>query len=188
MTLRETGFAMPAIRSAECFRILMDCMARPGLIGQVSGHHHAPAPVSLAASAAMLTLCDSSTGIYLAPSHNSAALRDWIAFHCGSPLVSAEQADFAIGRWDELGPLERYRHGEAEYPDRSVTLLVACERLEPRGARLTGPGIEEAHHLNLPEITAFQANRARFPFGFDCFFTAADRIAALPRTTKVEAS
>lgn len=187
MTLCETGFAMPAIQSAECFRILMDCMARPGLIGQLSGRH-APAPVSPAASAAMLTLCDSSTGIYLAPSHDSAALRDWIAFHCGSPLVSAEQADFAIGRWDELGPVERYRHGEAEYPDRSVTLLVACDTLEPRGARLTGPGIQTAHHLNLPEIAAFQTNRARFPFGFDCFFTAGVQIAALPRTTKVEAS
>lgn len=186
MTMLETGFLMPSIQSAESFRILMDCMARPGLIGQLSGRC-APAPASLAASAAMLTLCDSSTGIYLAPSHDNAALREWIAFHCGSLVVRPEQADFAIGRWDELGPLDRYRHGEAEYPDRSVTLLVACDRLEPRGARLSGPGIKEAHHLNLPEIAAFQANWARFPFGFDCFFTAGAQIAALPRTTKVEA-
>ncbi|MDP1577127.1 MAG: phosphonate C-P lyase system protein PhnH, partial [Cypionkella sp.] len=34
---------------------------------------------------------------------------------------------------------------------------------------------------------AFQANRALFPLGFDCFFTCGTKVAALPRSTYVEA-
>ena len=41
--------------------------------------------------------------------------------------------------------------------------------------------------LNLPDTAAFRANRALFPLGLDFCFTAAERLAALPRSTKVEA-
>ena len=37
-----------------------------------------------------------------------------------------------------------------------------------------------------PEIAAFQANRRRFPLGFDTYLTCGDRLAGLPRSTKVE--
>jgi alpha-D-ribose 1-methylphosphonate 5-triphosphate synthase subunit PhnH len=58
--------------------------------------------------------------------------------------------------------------------------------LSATGARLTGPGIETETRLSLPEIAAFQKNRARFPLGFDCFFTCGDRVAGLPRSTRVQ--
>jgi alpha-D-ribose 1-methylphosphonate 5-triphosphate synthase subunit PhnH len=58
--------------------------------------------------------------------------------------------------------------------------------LVAEGARLTGPGIETEARLSLPEVAAFQANRARFPLGFDCFFTCGDRVAGLPRSTRVQ--
>ena len=56
------------------------------------------------------------------------------------------------------------------------------------GPTLTGPGIENATWLNLPETAAFDANRALFPLGFDTLFIAGDQIAALPRSTRVEAT
>ena len=59
-------------------------------------------------------------------------------------------------------------------------------RLEPDGPRLTGPGIVREARLSLPETAAFRANHARFPLGFDCFLTCGDRLAGLPRSTRVE--
>jgi alpha-D-ribose 1-methylphosphonate 5-triphosphate synthase subunit PhnH len=94
------------------------------------------------AGALILTLCDGTTPVHLAPSHDSDALRGWITFHTGAPLVGAEAAAFALGTWEALQPLDRFSIGTPEYPDRSATLIVEMPALEATGARLTGPGIE----------------------------------------------
>jgi alpha-D-ribose 1-methylphosphonate 5-triphosphate synthase subunit PhnH len=112
-------------------------------------------------------------------------VRAWVAFHTGAPLVARPEAAFAVGTWEALLPLGDYPLGTAEYPDRSATLIVECGRLDSEGARLTGPGIRDAARLSLPEVAAFAANARHFPLGLDFFLTAGDRVAGLPRTTKV---
>lgn len=82
-------------------------------------------------------------------------------------------------------PLSSYPIGTSEYPDRSATLIVESADLAASGARLTGPGIKEEAQLSLPDLAAFQSNRALFPLGLDFIFTCGDRLAALPRSTKV---
>jgi alpha-D-ribose 1-methylphosphonate 5-triphosphate synthase subunit PhnH len=179
------GFADPAREAARAFRAALDAMARPGTIHGVAGAQ-APAPCSPAAAALLLTLCDDTTPLHLAPSHDTEALRAWIAFHTASPLVPAEAALFALGTWDALGPVDRFAIGTPAYPDRAATLIVEMAALSPEGAVLRGPGIAETARLSLPETAAFQANRRHFPQGFDCFFTAGSALAALPRSTIVE--
>ena len=71
-------------------------------------------------------------------------------------------------------------------PARPGCLIVECDRLVNHGPALTGPGIETATWLNLPETAAFRANQGLFPLGFDTVFTAGDRLSGLPRTTRVE--
>ena len=179
------GFSDPAIQSARGFRAAMTAMARPGDITTVIGAQ-APAPASVAASVLLLVLCDPDTPVWLALSHDSDALRHWIAFHTGAPVVDARgDAVFALGTWDSLMPLPDYRIGTSEYPDRSATLIVERDALQEDGAVLTGPGIKTAARLNLPEGAAFRANRALFPLGLDFFFTCGNRLAALPRSTVV---
>ena len=179
------GFADPSIQSAQAFRAAMMAMARPGDILTVAGAQ-APAGVSVAASVLLLVLCDPQTPVWLAASHDSDELRRWIAFHTGAPVVDQRgDAVFALGVWDNLVPLRDYRIGTVEYPDRSATLIVEMGALRAEGAVLRGPGIADAAGLNLPEVAAFQANRALFPLGLDFFFTYGDRLAALPRSTVV---
>ncbi len=180
------GFADTPVDAARAFRAAMNAMARPGRIESLSGAS-ASAPMSPAAATLLLTLADPETPLYLAPSHDTPGLRDWLTFHTNAPLVGAKDAEFALGTWDALMPLDAYRIGTAEYPDRSATLIVECDALDNAGATLTGPGIQTTERLSLPEVAAFQANRMLFPLGLDFYFTAGDRIAALPRTTKVEA-
>lgn len=179
------GFSDPAIQSAWGFRAAMMAMARPGDIMTVTGAA-APGGLSVAGTVLLLVLCDPDTPVWLAPSHDRADLRRWIAFHTGAPVVAArDEAVFALGAWDSLRPLDEYRIGTAEYPDRSATLIVETGDLRANGAMLTGPGIAEKAWLSLPEVAAFRANRALFPLGLDFFFTCGDRLAALPRSTVV---
>lgn len=179
------GFANPPVEAAQAFRAALSAMARPGRIETLSGAR-APAPVSPAAAALVLMLCDGETPLFLAPGHDGQDIRDWIAFHTGAPIVAAQDAQFALGGWDALAPLSRFAVGTSEYPDRSATLIVELERLSATGARLTGPGIRDEAFLDVPEAAAFQANHRLFPLGWDTYFTAADQLAALPRSTQLE--
>lgn len=178
------GFASPATDAAHAFRAVMEAMARPGTIQDITGAAP-PAPLSAAAGAVLLTLCDTDTGLTLTGDHDSPAIRNWLAFHTGAPLAAPAQADFALGTWDALHPRAAYPIGTADYPDRSTTLIVECATLTNDGPTLTGPGIKDSTTLSLPETDFFQANHARFPLGLDCIFTCGTRLAALPRSTKV---
>lgn len=180
------GFADAPVQAARAFRAILEAMARPGTIHPVAGARP-PAPLSPAAGAVLLCLCDSATPLHLAGPADCPGLRDWIAFHIGAPLVAAGEAAFAVGRWADLMPVGRFAVGEPDYPDRSATLVVEMDRLTGEGPALSGPGIATTARLNLPETAAFRANRALFPLGFDTIFTCGDRIAALPRSTRVEA-
>lgn len=180
------GFTNPAQDSARAFRACLEAMARPGRVQQIAGAIP-PVPLSPAAGAILLTLADATTPIFIANSHDTKAVRKWIAFHCAAPIVAAGDADFAIGTWDALQPVSQFAIGTAEYPDRSATLIVECEALSSQTATLSGPGIETTQTAYLPSHDAFVANSAHFPLGFDCYFTADDQLAALPRSTKVEA-
>ncbi|WP_118133982.1 phosphonate C-P lyase system protein PhnH [Oceanicella sp. SM1341] len=179
------GFADTARDAARAFRAVLDAMARPGSIHEMAGAAP-PAPLSPAAGAVALTLCDPETPVWLAPSLATPEVEGWLRFHTGAPLGPREAAQFAFGSWEELAPLTDFPIGTAEFPDRSATLVVGLPGLAPAGARLTGPGIREAAALSLPEAEAFARNAALYPLGLDFIFTAGSRLAALPRTTRVE--
>jgi len=182
-TVLEGGFTQAPQQAAQAFRAIMTAMARPGDILSVGGALP-PAPLSVAAGTLLLTLCDPDTPVFLAPSVDTQDIRDWVTFHTGAPFATAEKAMFAIGPWDELN-LDAFGLGTPEYPDRSATLIVEVPKLESAGATLSGPGIKETAQLSLPEVAAFQRNATLFPLGLDFYFTCGDRLAGLPRTTKV---
>jgi alpha-D-ribose 1-methylphosphonate 5-triphosphate synthase subunit PhnH len=181
------GFAMPSHDTARAFRGLLTALSRPGKILTLEGAAP-PAPLSPAAGALALTLLDGTTPVFLAPGHDSPALRDWLAFHTGAPLVTADKAAFAFGTWPALQPVSRFAIGTPEYPDRAATLVVELPRLAAEGARLKGPGIRDTTRLNLPETAPFVANNALFPLGYDVFLTCGAQVAGLPRSTEVRAA
>ena len=179
------GFSNPPEQAARAFRAVLESVSRPGTIHSI-GDAQPPAPLSVAAGTVLLTLADGTTPVHLAGDADCQPVRDWITFHIGAPLVGAERAVFAVGRWPDLLPVDRFHPGDPDYPDRAATLIVLMDDLTPSGATLTGPGIRTTAQLSLPEIAAFQDNAAQFPLGLDFIFTAGDRVAALPRSTKVE--
>ncbi|MEO0745926.1 MAG: phosphonate C-P lyase system protein PhnH [Pseudomonadota bacterium] len=177
------SFTDPPQDAAQAFRGIMQAMARPGQIETVGGVQP-PASLSVAAATLLLTLCDPDTGLHLAGTCDTPAVRGWITFHTGAPFVAAADATFVLGAWDDID-LSVLPIGTPEYPDRSATVIVEVPDLAHTGATLRGPGIKDSATLNLPAITAFQHNAALFPLGLDFFFTSGAALAALPRSTKV---
>ncbi|WP_374444334.1 phosphonate C-P lyase system protein PhnH [Stella sp.] len=189
------GFADPVADSQRTFRALLDAIARPGTVARVGAAVAAPAPLSPAAAASLLTLVDFETPLWLDPAARAPEVDTWLRFHCGAPLVpDAAQARFALvaGPATALLPLDRFPAGDDAYPDRSATLIVLVADLRPgSGWRLTGPGIEDEARLAVDGLpagfaAAWAANRALFPRGIDLFLAAGDRVAALPRTVRIE--
>lgn len=183
----EGGFTDAPVHAATAFRAALDALSRPGTIVTLHGANP-PAPLSVAAGVLALTLFDATTPVHLAGAHDTPALRDWLVFHTGAPLVGAGDAAFAIGSWQALQPVARFSPGTPDYPDRAATLIVEMPAIAARGARLRGPGIRDTALLSLPEIAAFEANHARYPLGFDTFLTCGNQLAGLPRSTQVEAA
>ena len=180
----EGGFSNPAMDSARAFRAVMTAMARPGTIHRLDGATP-PAPLSPAAGAVLLTLCDADTPVHLAGATDCPAVRQWIAFHIGAPISGAADCTFALGRWEDLDH-DRYPVGTPEYPDRSATLIVETDRLTAEGARLAGPGIRDTATLSLPESDLLSRNRTLFPLGLDLILACGAQVAAVPRTIRVQ--
>jgi alpha-D-ribose 1-methylphosphonate 5-triphosphate synthase subunit PhnH len=117
---------------------------------------------------------------------------DYLRFHCGAPIVAdPAEADFAlITRPLDMPELRAFNPGNAEYPDRSTTLIIQVAELRTdAGWRLQGPGI--AGHLEFeaaPLPASFKAqlqdNHDRYPMGVDIVLASGRALAALPRSAR----
>lgn len=191
-TVYEGGFSDPVGASQTVFRALMDAMARPGTVHVLPDVTAPPAPLSASASALIATLADADTPVWLdAALTKTSAVRDWIVFHTGAPVVSnPSDAAFAlVAAPQSLSALNGFSLGTQEFPDRSTTIILQVSTLSD-GALLTleGPGIKDQAQLApepLPQHfeTQWRANRAAFPRGVDLILAAPGCVAALPRST-----
>jgi alpha-D-ribose 1-methylphosphonate 5-triphosphate synthase subunit PhnH len=192
--LLAPGFAEPALDAQRCFRALLEAMGRPGRVLRLGPLLAGPpAPLGVAAAAAMLALADADTPVWLDAAARPAAA--WLRFHAGCPILPAPgDAAFAlVARGEATPPLEALAQGSEEEPHASATLVLQVAALEEGGGgwRLTGPGIETLHRLRVEGLppgfrARWAANHARFPRGVDVILCAGDRLAALPRTVRIE--
>ncbi|GAB3124542.1 phosphonate C-P lyase system protein PhnH [Novispirillum itersonii] len=186
------GFSDAVHQSQAVFRCALTALSRPGQWATVPHLPPAPAPLSAAAAAMILTLADMDTPLWLDPVLSTPEVTGWVRFHTGAPLVSLpEQAAFAvIADCAALTALDRFSLGTAEAPDLAATLIV---QLPPQDATspartLTGPGIDGSLSLTVSGLPdAFWADREAFaplfPQGVDVLLTTPEAVCGLPRTT-----
>ncbi len=190
------AFTDPVFESQAVFRGIMRAMATPGTIFRCGEALAPPAPLAPAAAAALLTLADFETPLWIAPSFAAAsggAVAAYLTFHTGAPLAPApDKAAFALIDLASDGlRLERFALGSAEYPDRSTTVVAQGASLgEGPALRLAGPGVAgEAEFCAAPLPDDFLAqwavNRGRFPLGVDLILAAAAKLACLPRSVAI---
>lgn len=190
------AFADPVFESQAVFRRIMRAMAAPGTIFSCGEALAPPAPLAPATAAALLTLADFETPLWIAPSFAAAsgrAVADYLTFHTGAPLApSPDAAAFALIDLASDGlRLERFALGSAEYPDRSTTVIAQGAALnEGPALRLTGPGVAGEAELRaapLPPdfLVQWRANGGRFPLGVDVILAAGTQLACLPRSLAI---
>jgi alpha-D-ribose 1-methylphosphonate 5-triphosphate synthase subunit PhnH len=121
-------------------------------------------------------------------------VRDYLGLHTGAPICEApSHAAFAfVSCWRLLPELSSFAPGTLEFPDSSTTVVLEVEELEPvAGWHLAGPGIAGHTPLSAGPLPAhfeqgMQANRQCHPRGVDVVLCCGERLAALPRTTRIE--
>ncbi len=184
------------------YRTLLQCTARPGMIGQLDDVlMEVPAPLNRATTLIALTLMSADSSFHLEQSAEQAM--DLLCRETLAKPATAEQADFVLiadaRRFEEI---DRARTGNLAYPEQGATLVVQVAALSPApmpdSLRLTlaGPGIESeaAVFVSGAPVELFEALQKRnveFPLGVDSFFTcdslsAGPCVMALPRTTRVK--
>ena len=187
------GFADPVAQSQRVFRAIMDAMSRPGSLQHVDAPQEVPEELWPASAAIGLALLDHDTSAWLPP--DCSVARDWLRFHTGCRLAtSAGDADFVfvpLGR--DCPDFATMKLGTDEEPHRSAMVVVDVAGLGTgdAGWRLAGPGIRGDALLRV-DGPAREFLRARdtvgalFPRGVDAILAHGSRMAALPRTTRVE--
>lgn len=189
------GFADEVFDAQACFRRCLEAFSFPGRILEVPVDLRPPAPMTPAAAACLLTLADMDTPVWLDhAAAETSTIADFLRFHRGVRMTAApRECHFAlVCDAGHLPSPERFALGSDEYPEASSTVLVQVEDFDINAGPLWhGPGLREPIRLwprGLPE-TFLEERRAMnelFPRGVDYLFTCGRRLAALPRTTRLE--
>ncbi|MBN9673372.1 phosphonate C-P lyase system protein PhnH [Labrenzia aggregata] len=189
------GFQDPVHDAQDCFRAIMNAMARPGTLhGVRTSELTPPAPLTPAGAAAALTLFDYDTPVWLDRTlMASDEVKGFLRFHTGAPIVSepVEAAFALVADPLQLISLASFNQGSAEYPDTSTTVILLKQDFgDGDKVTLEGPGIEKsAQFAPKPVPPTFWdqviANNRQFPRGVDLIFAGSAEIAALPRSTHV---
>ena len=188
MTHLSPGFADPVLDAQASFRAILEAMSRPGRIQRIEARIAPPAPLCTAAAAALLSLADADTPLWLDAGD---VVAEWLRFHCGAPItpeIGAARFALACGAAPSLDALDV---GTDEDPQLGTTLILQVAGLVAGdGWHLTGPGIQHEHRLRVLGApagfaAAWARNQALFPRGVDVLLCAGDSIAALPRSVMI---
>lgn len=188
MTRLTPGFADPVLDAQASFRAILEAMSRPGRIQRMDARITPPTPLCSAAGAALLSLADADTPLWLDAGDT---VGEWLRFHCGAPItpdIGAARFVVACGAAPSLDSLDI---GTDEDPQLGATLILQVAGLVAGdGWRLTGPGIQYEHRLRVlgapaDFVAAWARNQALFPRGIDVLLCVGDRIAALPRSVMI---
>lgn len=187
------GFARPVFDAQTSFRVTLEALARPGCVQTIPVSLDVPNALHVAAGAIALALFDQDTPVWLSPALDGRDTREFLAFHCGCPLVAAPGgARFALADgWSDLPPLATFDGGAEHYPDRSCTVIIQVTGFDSgMPLQLDGPGIATSQSLRISGcdedfVAQWRRNRDLFPRGVDLLCVHDDRLVGLPRTTRI---
>lgn len=192
----EGGLANPVTDAQSVFHAVMHAMANPGRIYPLAAAVTPPQPLTPELGVISATLLDHDATVWcdaaIAANEDATA---WLTFHTGAPRVeNADAAQFAlVSDVSRLPSLADFSQGNAEFPDRSTTIVLAVASLKSgQDFVLKGPGIDGERSLHvdgLPQdfILQWRENGAQYPLGVDLVLVCDGAVAALPRTTRISA-
>ncbi len=187
----QPGFDAPVADSQSVFRAVLAAMSEPGTVQTVAVEVAAPAPLHPATAAVCLALLDFETPVWLDAAASTDAVRTWLRFHCGCPLVAdPAAARFVVAAAPAMLPrLDGFAIGSEAYPDEGATLMLQVGSLDGgMPVTVSGPGIPGERTFGPEDVTRdFWLQRrvfeGLFPQGLDLVFTSGVGVAAMPRSS-----
>lgn len=188
------AFAEPVLQAQSVFRAVMDALARPGRVQDLSCDLVPPPPLSAGAAAIALALFDYETPVWLDRRLADADdVMRWLRFHTGAPITNDPGvAAFAmVSDAANVPDFDLFAAGTPDYPDRSTTVILQIESLSTgQPLLLTGPGIIGEQTLCAQPLPAdladrMTSNRGLFPCGIDLLLAAENAVATIPRSAHV---
>jgi alpha-D-ribose 1-methylphosphonate 5-triphosphate synthase subunit PhnH len=189
----SAGFSDKVLSAQATFRSVMEAIACPGSVHQMTSDVGAVPGLMRGAAAIALTLFDHDTPVWLDPQLADTGVAAWLKFHTGAPVTAdASEASFAlVTNGSSLPGLDSFALGSSEYPDRSTTVILQAESLiEGLAYELRGPGIDGVTTLNAKIAPGdlferLTINAKLFPRGIDVVLVLDDAIVAIPRTARL---
>lgn len=200
------GFRDAVHGSQQVFRTLLDAMSLPGRVLPLpsAATDGVVAPeglrrMSVGTACVLLSLLDAETSVRLHGDMASAGASAYFRFHTGVRAARPDEAAaFTVVHGDAVDEAlwRRFDLGSDEAPQRGGTLVVEVDAIgEPEGDGVTlgldGPGIETPRKLGVRglsrEFWQWRASLRRLmPRGIDIVIVCGTRIAAIPRSTRIE--
>ena len=179
-------------QAQDVFRVLLDCMAQPGKVGQLQ-LENSDSGDDDKILAVLESLVDQEVAVWVCPG---------LSERIGQTLLSRtrvrqahlSQADYVVA--DRAGlpaAISGARIGSIEYPDEGATLIISCNSLAdgPVELTLSRPGVSGTAQLRVAGVPGgdFQAlaeRNADFPLGLDLTLVSWDgMVACIPRSTQI---
>jgi len=179
----------------DAFRVLMDCLARPGKINSLANPGFTPPQGLYSYSMLILiTLLDGETSFTVLPFNEPWI--DYIQHNTGGRTSDALGAGYVLADGPiDIPDIEKVNRGDLLSPEKGATLLFQVDKIEesPRpsstGIRLQGPGVNGVCDVYISGINPSHWLRLRqlnreFPLGADVFLIAVDgRVIGIPRSS-----
>lgn len=184
------------------YRVMLDCMARPGKISQIALPKWFPnssLPPTLEAIAR--TLLDREVSYHFIPELTNSE-SNYLKWQTFSVRKNLNDADFVfiyeeIKESDISLLMEEVKKGTLADPHSSATIILQVKAIsteQNNGLKITlsGPGIKGknslyVHGLKGVWLTEREKSNKEFPMGVDFFLvTEVGELIALPRTTMIE--
>jgi alpha-D-ribose 1-methylphosphonate 5-triphosphate synthase subunit PhnH len=180
----------------EHYRLLLDCMARPGELRTLTAPDiHPPEGIHAGAALVGFALLNADASFHAAGT-GADAVASYLRENTDAVVTDVPEADFIFmegGTADAAALIARARVGTLPYPEQGATIVISVTDLG-RGECtivLRGPGIasENTLHisgLHIDILEAVQQQNEEFPLGIDLILADLQgKIAAIPRSSRV---
>lgn len=193
--IRETNYDH-LFESQKQYRIILDCMSKPGVIANLDSDINVPNEMNKASALVGFALMNSDVTFY--NSFDKEEINSYFLINTSSSPAEADQADFMFlsGNQKDVQAINEAKYGLPEYPERSVFIIVDTNSISEKpletGIKITldGPGVNGTKDIYVTGLSgvildAISEKNIEYPLGVDTIFTDKEgTIFCLPRSNK----
>lgn len=193
--IRETHYDH-LFESQKQFRLLLDCMSKPGLVANLDSPIKVPDGLNKASALVGFALLNGD--VTFCATVNEEHLNSYFIVNTLAKPADADQVDFIFlnGEQPDLAVLNAAKTGLPEYPENGASIVIDVQSISTDtiegGTELTleGPGVDGQKTVYLQGLSAslldaLQELNIEYPLGVDTFFTDKNgTVMCLPRSNK----